>query len=140
MRSRHTSKLGLLSTAIILVAGWGTATGCQARLARRPTLPVLGTQGSAWEAALPSASVVAALGPYDPSHSPEFARNDGALSPRPAQARLATRQWPEDPRPSLAHARRLQLETRPDQVLFFEPVNRRGDRTYDSGSGWNWWW
>lgn len=131
MRLALILKIGLCSSAIF-------ALGCQATLVRRPALPTLGTQGGAWEAALPSAATTAALGTADYRQFPEYSRNDLALNPRPVQARLATRQWPEDPRPSLARARRLQLETRADQVLFFEP--EAIDRSERHQSGWNWWW
>jgi hypothetical protein len=95
--------------------------------------------GSTWEAVLPSPYVAQGLGSYDARQYAEFSRNDARMSARPARARLATNQWPENPRPSLSRARRLYLETRPEQVLYFESTRDEGYER-DRSSGWNWWW
>lgn len=133
-------KTGLLALTgafvVALVVGVG---GCVASVQRRPVEASMGSAGSAWEAVLPGPYVSQTLGSYDARQYPEYSRNDAALSPRPPQARMATSQWPEDPRPSLARARRLQLPTHADQVLYFES-ERPGDAWHDRSAGWNWWW
>ena len=122
-----------------MLAAGGVLSGCVASLDRRPVQTSIGSGGSTWEAVLPSPGTVQALGSFDARQYAEFSRNDAKLSPRPVQARLATNQWPEAPRASLSRARRLYLETRPDQVLYFESTR---DELYerDRSSGWNWWW
>jgi hypothetical protein len=50
----------------------------------------------------------------------EYSRNDQALSPRPDQPLLASTEWPERERASLAYPRYVYLSNQPNQLLFFE--------------------
>lgn len=55
------------------------------------------------------------------SHShAELSRNDAALSPHADGPLLATTEWPERERASLAYPRHIYLNNRPDSLLFFE--------------------
>lgn len=52
-------------------------------------------------------------------------RNDADVSFRPNTPQLASAQWPEPDRPSLADRRYLSLPDRPNLLLYYD--NTRGD-------------
>ena len=117
---RHTA-CALALAAGTLSAGGCTCTELDRRAAREPAFD---TQGPSWHSVFQGPSVVGALAMTDPRQSPEFSRNDAAMNPRPDGPILATNEWPERERASLAYARRVFIDTRADQFLFFENESR----------------
>jgi hypothetical protein len=59
-------------------------------------------------------------GNLDSRDSAEYGRNDYAMAARQDGPLLATAEWPERERASLAYPRRVFLNNQPDQLLFFE--------------------
>ncbi len=99
-----------------------TLAGCTTTIARRPSLPAMGTHGSGWEAVLLPPATNAALAMVDRRTLPEYGRRDASLNPQPDAPMLASDEWPQQPRPSLRRYRYLTLPTRPETVIFFSPV------------------
>lgn len=99
--------------------------------------------GTTWALVLNAPGVARAHAATDPSQFAEYARNDAALGARPSTPVLATNEWPQRARPSLASARRLRLETRADEILFFEPESRYRPHYYHYNTGgdgaWGFW-
>lgn len=101
--------------------------GCATPVERRPAAEVInppadGNDGGAiWESVLPGAEVSGLLAQR--GHDPESwdARLDDDLNARPAAPLLATAQWPEPVRPSLARARRIYIADRETTFVFYGP-------------------
>lgn len=94
--------------------------------------------GGSWALVMPTPRTAQLLGASDPRNAPEYARNDGLLGAGRDGPLLATAEWPEVERPDLYYARRVQLETRAEELLFFDRESRyrgwyRGG--YNSGGG-----
>jgi hypothetical protein len=76
-------------------------------------------------------AVTRALEETDPSQFAEFSRNDESLSYRPDMPVMASAEWPERERASLAYPRTIFLSTRADELTFFENESRyRGTGGY----------
>ncbi len=90
--------------------------------------------GGSWALVMNSPRTGMMLAGVDASAMPEYARNDAALGYREEGPVLASNEWPERERPDLYYARRLQLETRADQVLYFDSATRYGGGGYRRGS------
>jgi hypothetical protein len=105
------------SIARVCVLGLGVLAGCAGPVERRAVAPSVGEQGGSWEVVLPGAATQLAMGP-------ESSRRDetlGGIDEAPA--------WAD--RPSLDHARRLQLDERADEYIYF-----RSARTARLWYGW----
>lgn len=86
------------------------------------------------------------MGDVDARQLAEYSRNDAALGYRNVGPVMASGEWPERERASLAYPRRVYLDPRADQLLFFENESRyRGAGSYRSvpvgpGDGlWGFW-
>lgn len=129
-------RIGGAALAVIVLQG------CQSRVSERPRELSAGSQGGSWEAVFPSPYVAQRVAAGDAY--PEYSRSDARLGVRSAQPVLATNEWPERARPDLLRARRITLETNPNQVLVL-PLERESGSSgrtrggYDSG-GYVWWW
>jgi hypothetical protein len=102
--------------------------------------------GGSWSLVFNSPSVNRAMAATEPREFAEYSRNDAALSVHDNGPVLATREWPERERPDLAYPRRVFLDPRADQLLFFDYESRyRAYRGYRSvpvspGDGtWGFW-
>jgi hypothetical protein len=119
--------------------GWGGGGGNQAE-------DWEGAAGS-WALVMQSPRTTQLLAGADPRSADEYSRNDAALGAGRDGPILATSEWPERERPDLYYARRIQLETRADELLYFDRESRyRGGYRYGtyggnvSGSGtWGFW-
>ena len=94
--------------------------------------PMIGNQGSSWEAVLPTPFVSGSPSYADASMYPEFSRYDEALNNRPPIAQLASNQWPEAPRPDLAFPRYIDLQPRARTLLWFESTGSYTPYWYSS--------
>lgn len=102
--------------------------------------------GGSWALVMQSPRTTQMLAGTDPRSAAEFARNDAVLGSGRDGPLLATSEWPERERPDLYYARRIQLETRASELLYFDTGNRYrgGYRSsgggYEGGSGtWGFW-
>lgn len=105
--------------------------------------PIEEGAGSTWSLVFNAPGVARAHAATEPRRFADYSRNDAALNVRPITPVLASSEWPERERPSLAYARRLRLETRADEILFFERESRYRPRYYSVPSGgggaWGFW-
>ncbi len=97
-------------------------SGCAEPVARRPGGLTAGDQGGAWEVVLPGAATAQEL-----AQGVEQSRRDDALSIRDYCTATADA-WPEPDRPTLEGARRLFLEERADEFLYFRTERERWRR------------
>ena len=80
--------------------------------------------GGSWSLVFNSPTVNRAVNGVDPRAFPEYARNDASLTYRNDGPVLAGSEWPQRERPDLAYARRVYLDPRADQLLFFDYESR----------------
>ena len=109
--------------------------------------------GGSWALVMQSPRTAQMLAGTDARSAAEYSRNDGALGAGRAGPLLATSEWPERERPDLYYARRVQLETRASELLYFDTGSRysgyrggyrgsygSGGGGYERGSGtWGFW-
>jgi hypothetical protein len=98
---------GLATVAAAVIAG------CAAPVPVRPQGAIVGNQGGAWETVLASPQTTTEL-----AAGPEYARRDTALGYETTDLLTQAGGWPEPYRPSLDQARRLNLPTRGNDILF----------------------
>lgn len=97
--------------------------------------------GGSWALVMHSPRTAQLLAGADPRSAAEYSRSDAALGAGRDVPLLATSEWPERERPDLYYARRVQLETRASELLYFDTGSRyggyrRGYRgSYGSGGG-----
>ncbi|GEM_PF-3209877 len=119
-------------------------SACAAPLERRPATEeaFVGAGGASWDLVFDSPGVTTSLASTDRTRLAEFSRADQRLNVRPNTPLLASNQWPEAERASLAYSRRVSIPTRADSILFFEGESeRRGYRGYGAwrgGGGGSW--
>src|SRR5262249_10800783 len=82
--------------------------------------------GGSWSLVFNTPTGTRGTGGAGPEEFAEYSRNDGVLAARPDGPLLATAEWPERERVSLEYPRRVFLDNRPDQLLFFEYESRYG--------------
>ncbi len=125
--------------ACVLVAGGcasrnGGADGLAAwRLgeAEGPARARGASAGGSWGLVFNSPTVNRAHAGTDAREFAEYSRNDAALGYRDQGPVMASSEWPERERASLAYPRRVYLDPRADQLLFFEHESRyRGSYRY----------
>ncbi len=104
--------------------------GCESAVPRWPSAPSGGTQARSWDVVFPGPATTERLASIDRTTLPEWSRNDKALAYRPPHARLASDQWPTDPRVSLERARRIQVDDHGNTSVFYF-----NEREYDRGGG-----
>lgn len=93
------------------------AAGCAAP-ARTPRPAVhVGSAGASASLVLYPLQTSSVLGHLEPG--PELARLDDDLAVRPPEPLLATSQWPQEARPSIAEWRRIHVSDRDGRFLFF---------------------
>jgi hypothetical protein len=114
VRERESGTFSDRAAACLLAAAIACAAGCAKPVHPRYAGPIVGAQGSAWEAVLPGPAA-AGLGP-----GPEYARRDADLNIRTSRDRLDAGAWPDD-RPSLSRRRILLLPTTHRGLIYFEP-------------------
>lgn len=112
--------------------------GCAAPLERRPATEeaFVGDGASSWDLVFDSPSVNRALASADRTGFAEFHRADRRLNVRPDAPLLASNQWPEAERASLAYPRRVSIPTRADSLLFFEGESERRGYRGDGAGAW----
>jgi hypothetical protein len=157
--ARGLYSLALTFAAVALGACAGRGERCENRMAawrlgeaetrpdaRRGRDEVQGHAGGSWSLVFNGPTVNRALAGTEPREFAEYSRNDGALSYRNDGPLLASSEWPERERASLAYSRRVYLDPRADQLLFFENESKyRGSSGYRSapvvpGDGlWGFW-
>lgn len=122
--TRHHSRaaFGVLA-AVVFVLGGCAAPSERVATARRPVVMREGAGGS-WALVFNSPRTQSVLGDADPSAFREYARNDDALGYRPEGPVMASNEWPERALPDLYSARRVQLETRATELLYFDRGGR----------------
>jgi hypothetical protein len=122
MRSRtHQISPRPAAGLVLIVLGVALLSGCAANLERRPRSEAFaGNQAGSWELVFPSPTTIAYAGDADPRTLPEYSRADSRLNTRPNTPLLASNQWPEPDRPSLRYQRRIYIDPRPENLLFFE--------------------
>lgn len=115
-------------TATLLVLLLSQSTGCATQVIARSRPPAPGPSGNAWELVLesPAASAIA----FAPSARPELTRRDEAMNIADVGPTLATDHWPEPPRPSLNHDRRISIPRTDNSYLYFDTHYRRTQRLY----------
>jgi hypothetical protein len=134
------------------VAMGGTLSGCAARMERSsargagPGNPAEEWEGAAgsWALVMQSPRTTQLLAGMDPRSASEYSRNDAAMGAGRDGPILATNEWPQQERADLYYARRIQLETRASELLYFDRESRYRDGyrygTYGGGSGtWGYW-
>lgn len=119
-----------LATAI-LIAGLGG--GCAAPVpAREPSaaasaVAVEPPQGSSWESVLPTPEVARWHEFVDPRSLESFGRADQRLAVATGSD-INAMHWPAAARPSLAHARRLDIRDRDGRIVYFDRERRSEQR------------
>lgn len=88
----------------------------------------MGPSGNTWELVIesPEAGAIA----YTPAARPEMTRRNASMNIADTSARLATDLWPEAPRPSLRHDRRISLPRDEGTYLYFGSAREWERRTY----------
>ncbi len=137
--------VALAGAAGLAILGAG---GCAAPLERgmggEPDVEMCEGSAGGWQLVLNSPMTTRALRGTDPRELAEYGRNDGALAYRVEGPVLANDEWPERERPDLFYARRVQLERRADEILYFDRESRywggsrRGYWGGDQGT-WGFW-
>ncbi len=100
------------------------SNGCATRVPERHRGVEVGHQGDASELVFPGAGVVDRTGFEGATW--EIARRDEALGGRYVGPPTALDQWPAARRPSLDDVRRLRLERRARDVIYFSERSRIG--------------
>lgn len=102
----------LLAAAALTLAGCGRAL--RAPEFRRSEGLRQGNQGASWETVLPGPKFAHV------TPGPEYARRDAALSHRPNEPMLASKDWPQQQAPDLGRWRTLRLPRDASSVMFFQ--------------------
>ena len=128
--SPRAATLAMTAIVLLLTSQLG---GCATKVAARQRPPTLGPAGNTWELVFESPSASATS--YAVADRPEMTRRNEAMNIMDTGPTLATDRWPESPRPSLNHDRRIYLPRDSGSYLYFDrsyrSTYRRTDR-YDS--------
>jgi hypothetical protein len=125
------------AAVVLTLLGVGVG-GCAAPLERRgPTEEAMvGDGGGGWGLVFDSPQTAGVLAGMDRRGLAEFSRSDGRLGVRSSGPLLASGQWPEPDRASLAYPRRVSLPTRAETLLFFEGQTERWGYRGEGAGAW----
>jgi hypothetical protein len=104
------------AAAAALLGGCASSTPHE----QTPRATTVDAAGRSWAVVFPMPEVADRQGGVDAAAFPEYARRDDLMVIRPIGPLLASEQWPVAERDSLSNPRRVYINTRADELLFFE--------------------